>query len=130
MQKEILVATIAAVGTVVSSAIAAGWVTENKIAKLSVVSAGSVTERGQRSVGQGRDFSVTRTSAGTYRINFTPSFETRPIVVATSDGGREGAAAEVSDVDPSGFRIEGRTYREHALADIGFDFVAVRPELK
>jgi len=97
-----------------------------KIEQLSVVTAGAVDKKGNVIRHAGKPFTVSPQEAGRYRINFRDPFPTVPVVVAISDGGDRGAAAEITGIDTTGFVVEGRDYSKHGLAVIGFQFVAVQ----
>ena len=125
MKTEIVVALIGAVASIGAAVITSIEIVDNRIEEIAVVSAGQVSQEGNRELWKGGNFSVDFQSPGTYRISFNQPFDTNPIVLATSDGGDRGAVAEVSDVSASGFTVEGRTYDSHQLAQIGFQFVAV-----
>ena len=149
MRVEILVALIAAVASVGAAYITAtkaaattardtarteardivsettGRIVE-RIEQLSVVTAGAVAKNGNAVRHAGKPFTVSGQQAGRYRINFRDPFLTVPVVVAISDGGDRGAAAEITGIDATGFFVEGRDYSRHGLAIIGFQFVAVQ----
>ena len=95
------------------------------IEKLGVVTAGAV-KAGKVVRHVGYPFDVFQEGKGKYKINFRDPFKEVPVVVAISDGGQEGAFAEITHVDTTGFVLLGQTYHSHGLADIGFQFVAIQ----
>ena len=64
---------------------------------------------------------------GVYEIDFNPNLPFTPVVVASTDGGDRGCNIRVKYVSGTKFRIEGRRYHDHGLADISFDFIVVGP---
>jgi hypothetical protein len=128
--KEILVALIGAVATVLAAFVTAKKAADDtvtkRIAELSVASGGNIASNGTVISHMGQPFTVTR-QAGSYRINFSAPFSAPPIVVALSDGGTKGARAELVAVDTTGFTVEGRDYAANGQANLGFHFIVVRP---
>lgn len=76
-------------------------------------------------IARGDGFTVDKEGAGKYHVIFKKQLPSTPVVVATSDGGREGSFAHVVSTDQTGFKVEGRRYSDHGLSDIGFAFLVV-----
>jgi hypothetical protein len=87
--------------------------------------AGFVNANGSIARGNSDRFTVQKEGTGVYHVQFNKALSAVPIVVATSDGGARGSDARVVSTNKNGFTVEGRTYSDHGLSDIGFGFIVV-----
>jgi len=126
MGVQIIVALIGAFTSIAVAIFSSGYFVNKKIEDIAVVTAGAVDLRGNVDRREGLPFTVNPLGTGKYRVNFREPFPNKPIVVAISDGGQKGSFAEIIGVDTTGFTIEGRDYATHGLAEIGFQFIAVK----
>jgi hypothetical protein len=97
------------------------------VAELSVCAAGFVEIGGKLVRSGGRPLRVEKEVVGVYHVIFDEALPAIPVVVATSDGGPQGSFAEIrkETITPNGFKVEGRDYDTHGLADVGFNFLVV-----
>ena len=92
---------------------------------MDVQMAGFINADGSIARGNREKFAVRKEGTGEYHIQFNRALPSVPIVVATSDGGQRGSDARIVSTDRNGFVVEGRTYSDHGLSDIGFGFMVV-----
>jgi len=93
---------------------------------LSVIAAGFVGTGGNVVRSGGGPVHVDKEATGKYHIIFDQALASVPVVVATSDGGPKGSFARITETTVNGFKIEGRDYAAHGLADIGFSFMVAK----
>ncbi len=138
VKTEILVAIIGAAATIFASYIAAtegakkeaSIVVSKELRKLNIVMAGYVDAGGNLQHDKGELFKVHRPTTGTYEIDFATPMDIRPVVVATSDGGEEGANIRVIKATRQGATLEGRSYGSNAKSDTAFNFIIVSPKTR
>jgi hypothetical protein len=91
-----------------------------------LIASGYVTADGVLARSGGAEFAVVHQAKGCYDIVFKNKLPAVPVVVATSEGGREGCDVRVVKTTAQGFTVEGRNYGNHSLGDTPFGFVVVR----
>ncbi len=75
----------------------------------------------------GLAFDTKKTATGRYTIRFKKPLKVKPIVVATSNGGKQGARVIVESLTLQEVYIESRRYSDNGDADSAFHFIAVVP---
>ncbi len=91
-----------------------------------ILASGYVTEDGNIARRSGAEFTVAHQATGIYEIIFSQKLSAVPVVVATSEGGPKGSDVRVRQTTNQSFRVEGRDYAGHGLANTGFGFIVVK----
>lgn len=126
--REIIVAVIAALASIIVAVIASGIITSRKIEQVAIYSAGTVTADAQLGLHLGVTAQPRRgeeSKVGVYRVDI-PGLSEPPIVVVTPILTHGLVHALITHTDKDGFSVRGRSGDDLAFRDTDFAFIVLK----